>query len=241
MKHLLYNMASLFVIIISLVSCDKNDVIFTMPEKDTIGISLQKIEFTKQGGTQTIEISSNTNWEIPVSNFPTWIKSITPTTGSAGSRVSVAITVGENTKPTRNSFVFFVKYGNESESILIEQQGVEVKSYADGQYVKYMESSKPKPIVLIFTGDGYIKEDFQIGGSFDKDMNDAIDAFFDIEPYRTYRNYFTVYKIAAYSNERGVSNSATGVTKDTKFKMTWKGNKSTNLSSPDNGQAVLEW
>ena len=71
MKHLLYNMASLFVIIISLVSCDKNDVIFTMPEKDTIGISLQKIEFTKQGGTQTIEISSNTNWEIPVSNFPT--------------------------------------------------------------------------------------------------------------------------------------------------------------------------
>ena len=241
MKHLLYNMASLFVIIISLVSCDKDDVIFTMPEKDTIGISLQKIEFTKQGGTQTIEISSNTNWEIPVSNFPTWIKSITPTTGSAGSRVSVAITVGENTKPTRNSFVFFVKYGNESESILIEQQGVEVKSYTDGQYVKYMEISKPKPIVLIFTGDGYIKEDFQIGGSFDKDMNDAIDAFFDIEPYRTYRDYFTVYKIAAYSNERGVSNSATGVTKDTKFKMTWKGNKSTNLSSPDNGQAVLEW
>ena len=241
MKHLLYNLASLLVIIISLVSCDKDDVIFTTPEKDTIGISLQKIEFTKQGGTRTIEISSNTNWEIPVSNFPTWIKSITPTTGSAGSRVSVAITVGENTKPTRNSFVFFVKYGNESESILIEQQGVEIKSYADGQYVKYMESSKPKPIVLIFTGDGYIKEDFQIGGSFDKDMNDAIDAFFDIEPYRTYRDYFTVYKIAAYSNERGVSNSATGVTKDTKFKMTWKGNKSTNLSSPDNGQAVLEW
>ncbi len=114
-------------------------------------------------------------------------------------------------------------------------------AYEDGEYVVYQQSKKSKPITLIFTGDGYVKEDHKIGGAFDKDLNTAIEGFFDIEPYKSYREYFTVYKIAAYSNQRGTTNTTTNVTKDTKFKMTMEGGNSTGISSPNNGSAVFEW
>ncbi len=113
-------------------------------------------------------------------------------------------------------------------------------AYSDGEYTLYMESSKENPVVLVFTGDGYLQEDHKFGGAFDKDVDEAIEAFFDIEPYRSYREYFTVYKIAAYSNERGLTNKKTNSVKDTRFRLEWEGGNSTGISCPNSGAAVFD-
>ncbi len=118
--------------------------------------------------------------------------------------------------------------------------------YTDGEYTLYMDSYKPNPYIIVFTGDGYLQEHHIHGGLFDQDMNAAIEAVFAIEPYKSYKEYFRVYKIAAYSNETGISNSSTGVYKNTAFKLLWEGGHSTGISLPSNSQTqrpekVYQW
>ena len=111
--------------------------------------------------------------------------------------------------------------------------------YLDGEYVTYMQSSKSKPVILIFTGDGYQQKHYKYGGQFDQDIDSAIEGFFSIEPYKSYREYFTVYKIAAYSNQTGITNKSAGDYKDTKFKLEWEGSGSTGISCDYN--EVIRW
>lgn len=90
-------------------------------------------------------------------------------------------------------------------------------SYRDGGFTVYQQSTKASPIKLILTGDGYLPEHYKYGGLFDQNLDEAIEALFSIEPYKTYREYFSVYKVAAYSAETGVSNQVSGITKNTAF------------------------
>lgn len=102
-------------------------------------------------------------------------------------------------------------------------------AYQDGEYEEYMVSSKPNPIVLVFTGDGYIAEDHKYAGAFDEDIETAIEALFAIEPYKSYRDYFTVYKLAAYSQERGTDNVASGTYSETVYSTKIEGGNSTGI------------
>ncbi|MBP9998697.1 MAG: hypothetical protein KBS67_05580 [Bacteroidales bacterium] len=106
--------------------------------------------------------------------------------------------------------------------------------YSDGEYILYQESNKSNPFYLFVTGDGYLAEDNTIGGPFDQNSTQAIEALLDIEPYKTYKEYFTIYKIAAYSEERGISIESKGITKKTVFSSTWEGGNSTGVSGDDN-------
>ena len=179
----------------------------------------------------SVQLSKNgTEWQkIYAGNVTSMVlpTSVEPLTASTTYYYKVTADDGLNNGKTDSDVVTFTTGAKDA--------------YEDGEYVKYMESKKSNPIVLIFTGDGYIAEDHKIGKAFDKDLNEAIDAFFDIEPYNSYREYFTVYKLAAYSNERGVSNTQAGVTKDTKFKTTWAGSNSTSISTPDDGKSIFDW
>lgn len=116
----------------------------------------------------------------------------------------------------------------ESDVVSFTTEAASTNSYEDLEIAVYQQAtSGAKPVVLIFTGDGYTKDMFNYGGQFDQDINAQIEALFAIEPFKTYRNYFTVYKIAAYSNQAGISQgeSYDNRTKvvDTRFKCTWEG------------------
>lgn len=113
-------------------------------------------------------------------------------------------------------------------------------AYADGDYAVYMQSAKSSPVVLFFTGDGYLQEHFKYGGQFDRDIDEAIEALFSIEPYKSYKEYFTVYKIAAYSNQTGITNLAENDHRDTRFRLQWEGGNSTGISIPDSGKSIFE-
>ena len=119
----------------------------------------------------------------------------------------------------------------------------EKDAYTDGEYKLYMKSTKgeDKSFVVVFTGDGYLPEHHRYGGLFDQDMNTSIEGLFEIEPYKTYREYFTVYKIAAFSNEAGVTNNKTGVEVDTKFGSYWSGGNSTYLGTTAKRAGIYEW
>lgn len=106
------------------------------------------------------------------------------------------------------------------------------KSYLDGEYRVAFENTKgAKPSELLFIGDGYLPEDHEEGALFDKDINDGIEHFFSVEPYKSYRDYFKVYKLAGYSRESGVTQTDKSITKNTKYKVMFKGGSSMESAS----------
>ena len=77
--------------------------------------------------------------------------------------------------------------------------------YETGDYIPWCVSEKPSPIILIVTGDGFDVRDLKKGGNFERWGSYAMEKLFEIEPYKTYKDYFTVYLAPARSPERGVS------------------------------------
>ena len=144
--------------------------------------------------------------------------------------------------------------GGKTESDVVTFSTGSTKEYwADGEVKLYdvnpdgsitEVSSTSRPFKLIYTGDGYTQDLFKYGGQFDQEVDAGIKALFEIEPYRYYYNYFAIYKVAAYSNEAGMSSGNTdwdqATTKvDTKFKCSWQGGNSTGIGC--NTSTVVEY
>lgn len=101
--------------------------------------------------------------------------------------------------------------------------------YADGEWILIHEASVSNPVNIVFTGDGYIREDHKLGGAFVSDMKEGVAELFSVEPYKEYENYFNVYAVAAYSEQRGMT--ITGQqTRRTRFNVTKVGEDRTSLT-----------
>ena len=110
-------------------------------------------------------------------------------------------------------------------------------AYKDGEVSLYQAESAgaPKPIHLIFMGDGFIEEDYTEGGAFDQAVETAVNAFFSVEPYPTYKDYFRISTVAVYSQERGATilrdmNTVKKQERNTAFSATLEGGTSTGTS-----------
>ena len=97
-------------------------------------------------------------------------------------------------------------YGASSESDVYSFTTSNQKVYADGESWLYTGDPEMNgPIPLIFTGDGYLPSHFVEGGLFERKANEGIEDYFSVEPYKSLKKYFKVYKLAAYSKEAGIS------------------------------------
>lgn len=110
-------------------------------------------------------------------------------------------------------------------------------AYKDGEVALYQSESAgaPKPIHLVFMGDGFIEEDYTEGGAFDQAVETAVNALFGVEPYATYKDHFRVSTVAVYSQERGATilkdmSSVKKQEKNTAFGATLEGGTSTGTS-----------
>ncbi len=74
----------------------------------------------------------------------------------------------------------------------------------DGQCYYYLDSDKARPFNIIITGDGFTAAEYD-SGFFDEKVDSLMAAFFRIEPYKTYKEYFRVWKLVAHSNRSGLT------------------------------------
>ena len=102
-------------------------------------------------------------------------------------------------------------------------------AYLDGEYSVELSSAKTSPSEIIFIGDGYTPDDFVKGGKFDGDVTEGVNAIFDVEPFKSYKEYFQIYKVAAYSKERGATIGSDS--KNTKFGTSFVGGGETSSST----------
>lgn len=99
--------------------------------------------------------------------------------------------------------------------------------YVEGEYrIALNNTLGANPNEIIFLGDGYTVADYVDGGKFDTDVQTGINAFFNVEPYKSYKGHFKIYKMAAYSQDSGVTQLDKAITKVTAFSTVFKGGSS---------------
>lgn len=107
--------------------------------------------------------------------------------------------------------------------------------YSDMECSLYQDyESSGNPVNIVVLGDGFVNKDYLHGGYFDQVVENAVTGFFDIEPFKTFRHYFRIYKVAAYSSERGATMRAENINRNTVFGTTLAGGSSTNITASYN-------
>lgn len=100
------------------------------------------------------------------------------------------------------------KYGL-ADTVVIAQKSGEKRFYNDGDYFRIQKGQTDNPVNIIIMGDGFVAEDMEIGGEYERVMREAAEHFFSIEPYSTYRGFFSVYAVIAQSETDRVGGGQT--------------------------------
>ena len=76
----------------------------------------------------------------------------------------------------------------------------------DGEVMTIQTATVGKGINIVFLGDAYTDRDMDAGGLYEQMMYASADAFFSIEPYKSFRNRFNVYAVKAVSRDGKTGN-----------------------------------
>lgn len=87
-------------------------------------------------------------------------------------------------------------------------------TYAEGTEIRLQSATKGKGVQLFLLGDGFDAQDIAEGRYLDA-MKQQMENFFDVEPFRSYRDYFTVNTAITESPEQGIGSVVTA--RETRF------------------------
>lgn len=187
---------------------------------------------------------ANHNWSIE--SKPDWI-TVSPSSGTGKTEVTVTFsemasadasqisvemthptyayqTTTKNLKGRAGEIVFLLDDKDYRTTMTVEQFDYQ---YGDGDVITLNEATKGNGVDIVFIGDCYDAADIA-AGNYVADIQEAMGHYFDIEPYKTYKDYFNVYAVLGVSEDSGMGTLNT--IKDAKFGSTF-GEK--NLVQPD--------
>ena len=194
--------------------------------------------------TYVLRAPANHNWSIE--SKPDWI-TVSPSSGIGKTEVTVTFsemasadassisvemthptyayqTTTKNLKGRAGEIVFLLDGKDYRTTMSVEQFDYQ---YGDGDVITLNEATKGNGVDIVFIGDCYDAADIA-AGNYVADIQEAMGHYFDIEPYKTYKDYFNVYAVLGVSDDSGMGTLNT--IKDAKFGSTF-GEK--NLVQPD--------
>ena len=146
-----------------------------------------------------------------VESKPDWVE-VSPMSGVG--KTDVVVTTTELTRDGGNRIgeVKFVLDNTDGYSVMtVEQFDYQ---YGDEDVIEYQKASKGDGIDIIIIGDCFDAKDIS-EGKYIEAMDDAAEYFFELEPYRTYRDYFNVTGVVGMSADSGPG--GTNTIKDARF------------------------
>lgn len=148
--------------------------------------------------TLLLQAKSGVSWSIE--SKPDWV-TVTPSSGTGKTDVTISVDELAKGAGSRSGEVVFLLDDKDYRSqTTVEQYDY---AYGDGDVIKVQSATKGNGVNLVFMGDCYDAKDIADGNYIDN-VNEAIDHFFDIEPYKGYRDWFNVYMIIGMSADSGV-------------------------------------
>ncbi|MDR2414984.1 MAG: hypothetical protein LBD64_08385 [Odoribacteraceae bacterium] len=205
------------------------------------------ITFTGDATTATLVVEATREWKIRNAVDAPWCQ-FSQTEGAGDALITLTLAPLVDKSTPRGPVEIVLESGPVSKRLTLKHDFVIEESYhPDGAVIVYRQGTVANPVKIAVLGDGFTREDYRVNGAFDQAIRAMMDGFFEVEPFKTYKEYFTVYKIVAYSNERGatVEKDVTSggkppkQTRDTRFKSVLRGGSSAHVSGDDD--EVLAW
>ncbi len=179
--------------------------------------------------TYILRAPANFTWSVDAETLPKWV-TVSPMSGTGKTDVTISVSDMDRTNDTfevnEGSFnnpsyqnykgrsgqvVFKLDEKDCSFTFDVEQYDYD---YPDGYVQTLQTASKGPGIDFVFTGEGYDAKDIA-KGTFSTNATDGYNHLFDLEPYKSYKEYFNVYAVTAMSDESGIGTVNT--VKDSKF------------------------
>ena len=185
--------------------------------------------------TRNLVLNADDEWEVE--SKPDWI-ALDKTSGKG--KAEVKLTFAEMQKgsaPREGEVVFKLVDKDYRTRCKVTQYDY---NYAEDEILTLQKASTGKGINVVFLGDGYNAKEISEGKMLDN-INEAVKHFFNIEPYKTYRDYFNVYTGIAVSPESGVGGVNTII--HNRFNTTAKGGVTLGGRNADGSdyEAIFEY
>lgn len=182
--------------------------------------------------SKTYILRAPANYDWSIESKPDWV-TVTPSSGTG--KAEVIVTFDEMTDAEVGTFeldildhdgsylgiqlyagrageiVFLLNDKDYRSTMTVEQYDYE---YGDGDVMTLNTATKGGGVDLVFMGDSYDARDIA-SGDYLKDIQEAFGYYFDVEPYKTYKDYFNVYAVFGESNDSGMGTVNT--IRDAKF------------------------
>lgn len=196
-------------------------------------ISCRLARALNNGKSQTYTLRCPAEMAWTVADKPDWI-TVTPSSGTGKTDVTITFATMARTDDTfereewnGTQYISSGTYKGRAGEVVFEltakgnQSSLRVEQFDydwnDGDVKTVQTHSVGDGINIVLTGDGYDAMDIA-DGTMLADMDEAVEHFFDLEPYHTYRDRFNVYYVFAESAESGIGTLNTIV--DNKFGST---------------------
>lgn len=145
-----------------------------------------------------IRALSGESWSVE--SKPDWV-TVSPSSGTGKTEIEISVSELAHGAGNREGTVSFILDGKDYKvSTKVEQYDYE---YGDNDVIINQTHSIGDGVNVVFMGDCFDAKDISEGKYIDA-MNEAIGYFFDIEPYKTYSDYFNVYTVFGLSPDSGI-------------------------------------
>ena len=192
-------------------------------------ISRSQIRTLNAKHTRNLLLRAPANHAWSIESCPEWI-TVTPSSGVG--KTEVTITVNQMTKAQVGKFTIKIAKENSTEyntethngrsgevvfllndkeyrtSLAIEQYDY---TYGDGDVITHQTATAVAPnkgINIVIMGDCFDARDI-VKGTYLSSATEAYGHFFDVEPFKTYKEYFNVYTVFGLSNDSGIGTANT--------------------------------
>lgn len=148
--------------------------------------------------TRDLVLNAESEWIVE--SQPDWV-SLDKTSGVDKAELKLTFSeMPQGSAVREGEIVFKLKDQDYRTRCTVSQYNYE---YAEDEIVTLQSATRGKGVNLVFLGDGYNAKEVS-EGTYMKDIKEAVEHYFNIEPYKTYRDYFNVYTGIAVSPESGI-------------------------------------
>ena len=166
--------------------------------------------------TRDLVLNADDEWYVE--SQPDWV-TLNKTSGKGKTEIKLTFSeMPQGSEPREGEVVFMLKDQDYRTRCKVTQYDYQ---YAEDEFITLQEATKGNgKLNIVLLGDGYNAKDISEGKLLDN-INEAYGHFFDIEPYKSYKDYFNVYTAVSVSPESGVGSVNTIIYN--KFNTTAKG------------------
>jgi len=150
--------------------------------------------------TRDLFLDADDEWVVE--SQPDWV-TLDKTSGTGKTEIKLTFDqMPSASAPRESEVVFKLKDKDYRTRCKVTQYNYE---YAEDQVITLQRATKGNGVNIVILADGYNAKDISEGTLLES-VNEAYAYYFDIEPYKSYKDYFNVYTAISVSPESGIGN-----------------------------------